>query len=296
MRLVGLGWNVHVVIRPTSSMAELASVSNKITTHVYDGTMDSMFECVRSARPCAAIHIASMVRDQHQTSDIDPMIQSNVLLGTQFINALVACGCQQLINVGTSWQHYENRDINPVCLYAATKQAFETILDYYTSTGSIKAVTLKLFDTYGPGDPRKKLFYLLQQCRKTKQPLAMSPGGQLVDLVYADDVVDAFLLTLKYLNDDNKALLPSYAVSSGHPIVLKELVGVYERVLRCNLNIVWGGRAYRPREVMVPWNTGKLVPNWKPKILLKQGIRLIEEQEEAKENNAKSDLMTKKFT
>lgn len=277
MQLVQLGWEVHAVVRPSSNMAELTPVLDRVAVHQYDGTMGSMLECVRSARPHVAIHLASLFLAQHQVADIDPLIRSNVLLGTQFVEALSNCGCKRLINVGTSWQHYENRDFDPVCLYAATKQAFEMILRYYTSATSMKTVTLKLFDTYGPGDPRKKLFYLLRQCRKNGQPLSMSPGGQLVDLVYVDDVVEAFLLVLEQLNNDNRVWEPSYAVSSGRPIALKELVGVYERVVSCKLPITWGGRSYRPREVMAPWNTGKSVPGWTPKVSLEEGIRRVEE-------------------
>ena len=282
VRLVQAGWEVHVVIRPSSNTTELAPVLSKIILHRYDGTMGSMLECVRSAHSGVAIHTASLFLAQHKAEDIDPLIKSNVLLGTQFIEALSDCGCRRLVNVGTSWQHYENRDIDPVCLYAATKQAFETILNYYMSVTPIKTVTLKLFDTYGPGDPRKKLFYLLRQCHKSGQSLAMSPGEQLMDLVHIDDVVNAFLLIIELLNSDNKTLLPSYAVSSGHPIALKELVGVYERVVRCKLPITWGARAYRSREVMVPWNKGKPVPGWVPKISLEEGIERMEEYESRK--------------
>ena len=277
LRLVQIGWEVHVVVRLSSNMTELTPILNSITVHQYDGTIGSMLECVRDAHPSMAIHMASLFLAQHQAVDIDSLIQSNVLLGTQFVEALSNCGCQRLINVGTSWQHYKNHDINPVCLYAATKQAFEMILNYYTSATAMNVVTLKLFDTYGLGDSRKKLFYLLHQCRKSGQALAMSPGEQLVDLVYVNDVVDAFLLILEHLNNDSRVLLSSYAVSSGRPIALKELVGVYERVVRCKLPITWGGRSYRPREVMVPWNTGKSVPGWIPKVSLEEGIRRMED-------------------
>lgn len=65
-------------------------------------------------------------------------------------------------------------------------------------------------------------------------------------------------------------------LSSGNPISLKELVAVYSRTIGKPLPIEWGGRAYRSREVMVPWNKGKKLPGWKTKIGLVEGIKRME--------------------
>jgi len=43
-----------------------------------------------------------------------------------------------------------------------------------------------------------------------------------------------------------------------------------------------GGRPYREREVMVPWNKGRLLPGWSVKIRLEDGIRKIELSENIK--------------
>ena len=180
-----------------------------------------------------------------------------------------------LINTGTFWQHFQNDDYNPVCLYAATKQAYEMILKYYLETTALKVITLKLYDTYGPNDPRKKLFALLETAAKEQQLLKMSPGEQLIDIVYIDDVVQAFILAAQRLQKQNKTNHEIYAVSSGNPISLKKLVAIYENVSGNKLDIQWGGRPYREREVMKPWDKGKWLPGWRPKYNLEQGIARI---------------------
>jgi nucleoside-diphosphate-sugar epimerase len=60
-----------------------------------------------------------------------------------------AAGIRRLVNAGTTWQHYLGQVYDPVNLYAATKQAFEAILKFYTSTRDFQAITLELTDTYG---------------------------------------------------------------------------------------------------------------------------------------------------
>jgi nucleoside-diphosphate-sugar epimerase len=227
---------------------------------------------VRETRPSVVFHLASLFLAQHEVADVTPLLTSNVLFGTQLAEAMAANGVTRLVNTGTSWQHYENADYDPVCLYAATKQAFEDILAHYVSVCGLRAVTLKLFDTYGPDDPRPKLFTLLRKVAESQQPLAMSPGDQMIDLVYIDDVVDAFLAAAGRLEGGSVANHERYAVSSGRPIRLRDLVALYGRVAGVPMPIEWGKRPYRPREVMTTWDRGNPPPGWAPKVGLEDGI------------------------
>ena len=54
---------------------------------------------------------------------------------------------------------------------------------------------------------------------------------------------------------------------------LKELSKVFEEVTNTKLNIKWGVRPYREREVMIPYNNGQTVPNWNQQYTLKQAIQ-----------------------
>jgi nucleoside-diphosphate-sugar epimerase len=274
-RLVREGCDVHVIVRPASKLDQLDDVKDDIQIHVHDGDTEKLQNIVSVANPDTVFHLASLFLAQHQPKDIVPLIQSNLQFGTQLVEALVQNGVYCLVNTGTSWQHYENREYSPVCLYAATKQAFEALLQFYLETTPLKTITLKLFDTYGPDDPRPKLFQLLKTVSDRQEPLAMSPGEQLIDLVYIDDVIEAYQVAAERLRAGLTRTHECYAVSSGQPISLKELVCVYEQVTGKKLPIQWGGRPYRPREVMVPWNKGRLLPGWSVKIGLEEGIRKV---------------------
>jgi nucleoside-diphosphate-sugar epimerase len=230
---------------------------------------------MEAASPTVVFHLASLFLSEHRLEDIDRLVACNLLFASQLAEAMVQTKVWRLVNTGTSWQHYENREYCPVNLYAATKQAFEDILRYYVEATPLQAITLKLFDTYGPGDRRAKLFKLLRQVAEQQEPLAMSPGEQLIDLVHVDDVLDAFQLAAELLMQDKVAGHEVFAVSSGAPIPLKELVAVYSRLLGRTLPIIWGGRPYRSREVMVPWHAGRSLPGWYPRVTLEEGVRGI---------------------
>lgn len=272
-RLVRDGWQVHIVIRPASVLPQDPEFM-RISAHVHDGTTDGMIHIVGESKPDVVFHLSSLFLAQHRSRDVESLITSNILFSTQLLEAMSAQGICSLVNTGTSWQHYNNEDYNPVCLYAATKQAFEDILAYYTETTPLRAVTLQLYDTYGPNDPRPKLFHLLAKVAKGGETLAMSPGEQLIDLVYIDDVIDAYLCAARQVARMKNGH-QVYAVSSGSPLKLKELVTLYEQIIGTSLPIEWGKRPYREREVMLPWNRGKVLEGWTPTISLAEGIRRI---------------------
>lgn len=269
--LVTCGWDVHVITRPGSDLKALEEIINNITVHQYAESSHGLVEIVKKAQPDTVFHLASMFLAQHKTDDIEALIYSNLVFATQLLEAMMVNRVSYLINTGTSWQHYNNEVYNPVNLYAATKQAFESILKYYTEVGGIRAVTLKLFDTYGPNDSRAKLISLLWKTAITQQPLEMSPGEQMIDIVHVDDVVRAYEIAANNLPHQNVSHV-SYGVSSGEPLKLKDLAEIFEKATGYSLPLSFGARPYRPREVMVPWEKYDTVPGWKPLVNFEMGI------------------------
>jgi nucleoside-diphosphate-sugar epimerase len=272
-RLAARGWTVHAVARPNSSLKLLRESIDRIEVHRHDGSTEHLIAIVGRSAPDVVFHLAAVSTVRHTPGLIVPMLQSNVVFGTQLLEAMTAHGVSRLINTGTYSQHYDNREYGPSSLYDATKQAFRTILQYYAETTPLHSITLELFDNYGPGDPRPKIMSLLQRTAREGETLAMTPGEQLIDLVYIDDVAEAYALAAERLLSGDAGKDETFAVSSGRPIRLRELVRVYERVTGCRLSIEWGGRPYRMREIMVPWNKGKPLPGWKPAVSLEEGIR-----------------------
>ena len=272
--LVKDGWQTHIICRCDSNIPTFVEFDDVIK-HFHDGSTDSMINCLSDAKPDVVFHLASLFLSQHEAKDIDNLIQSNILFGTQLLDAMRVNSIHNFINTGTSWQHYNNEDYNPVCLYAATKQAFDALLEYYLQACDFKAITLKLFDTYESNDPRPKLCYLLNKAAKTGQPLDMSKGEQLIDLVHIDDVVEAFIIASQRLLDNKVTKNESYAISSNNPMPLRELVELYAKITEQTIKVNWGARDYRYREVMKTWTKGNEIDCWTPKISLVDGMRKI---------------------
>jgi len=273
LSFINNGFDVHILSRQESDLSFLKSHEAHFTNHIYDGSVQKLKQTFHEVKPTHVFHLASLFLAQHNDSNISNLLESNIIFSTHLVEAMASSNVKYLINTGTSWQHFEDSEYNPVNLYAATKQSFETILEFYIQTFEIKVLTLKLFDTYGANDPRKKILSLLNDHAKSGTALSMSPGDQKIDLVHIDDVIEAFELSYNTILEQTEKHM-HYGVSSNQPLSLKELVYIFEETLDVKLKIDWGKREYRKREVMIPWTKSAKLPGWKNKISLKEGLLL----------------------
>jgi nucleoside-diphosphate-sugar epimerase len=265
-------YDVHCIVRINSETSKLNSRSNIFK---YDGNIDSLLNYFNKEKFDGVIHLASLFLANHTKGDIYSLISSNIKFGTELLEACKESSVRWFINTGTFWQNYENKEYNPVNLYAATKEAFENIAKFYTETSDLVFTTIKLNDTFGPNDTRNKIFNLWAKISKSGETLEMSSGQQIIDISYIEDVINAYAKIIEHLNSENKHeyINKEFIVTNNEKMSLKELSKVFEEVTDTKLNIVWGKRPYRDREVMIPYNQCKLVPGWKQKYSLKEAIQ-----------------------
>jgi CDP-paratose synthetase len=221
------------------------------------------------------IHLASLYLADHKPEDAVKLVDSNLRFSTYMLECAAQSKVKWFINTGTFWQNYKNAEYAPVNLYAASKQAFESIAQYYIETDQIKFCTLRLSDTFGPDDTRPKIFNLWNKIAKSGETLDMSPGNQLIDISFIDDIVHAYLLLMNQVSEKRIKNGSVFAVKARKRYTLKELAKVFEKTTGQKLKINWGKRQYRKREVMVPWENGKIVPGWKTEYSIEGGIKKV---------------------
>lgn len=271
-RLLLDGHRVAAVLRPGSELAVPPQFESRCTIIQAEGSVASLLPGVKEFAPDIAYHLAAKFVAEHATSDIDDLAQGNLVFGLQLLEALNVAGCRRLVYTGTSWQNFGGDAYDPVCLYAATKEAFEALAQYYINARDLSLSVCKLFDSYGPRDRRKKLLATLLRIGKSGERLSMSGGEQLLDLVYVTDIVDALVEAGARLSDGRDTGKTTYAVSAGKRVSLRELAEEVSHLTGRTLNIEWGTRPYREREVMLPWEGGRPIPGWKPRVSLSEGL------------------------
>lgn len=240
-----------------------------------DGSTGSLLDAFEQTNPDVVIHLAGLSRREHQSSDIEPFVAANILFGTQLLEGMRLCGCRRLITAGTYLQHYETDACRAFNLYAATRQAFEAVLEFYVDTYDMAAVRLTLADIYSEHDTRPKLMTDIARSWSSGTPLSLRDPESYVDLIHLCDAAAAFLRAASLLEsgDVPARTLTRYSVSSGEDITAQQLVHRFERRAGGHLQIAHDSatpplRRIKPRR-------GSLMPGWKPQITLEDGIDRI---------------------
>ena len=260
-RFASDGWHVHALLRASSGIGMLQALDVSATIH-RPTSWATLRDVLATTRPDVVIHATAQFVAEHEPEQIASLIEANVHFGTQLIDAMAAARSTRFVNISTTWRHYQGAANDAVSLYAATKQAFETVLDYYVSAERFAAATVELPDTYGPHDRRGKLLSSLQHAATTGEALDLSPGEQRIDLLHVDDVVDAFTLVVDRLMADKAARHDRFALTSGHYVTVRELVAMMELATGRVIHVRWGARPYRRREMMSPWDGGPSLRGW----------------------------------
>lgn len=270
--LLSKGWEIHVIADPKFGYANIEDVLSGIDLFEYEGDIASLCDYFKRTKADVVFHLAAAVITNYKPEQVPTLIQSNIQFGTEILEAMKSSETKLIVSTGSYWQNYKNDIYNPVDLYAATKEAFEKIVQYYVDAFGIRHINLRLFDVYGEDDKRPKLWTLLRDIAGTEQHIAVSPGEQLLDLVHISDVCTAYEAAYMVFARDSFIKNECYGVRTGVTHSLKEAISILEVELGKKINVDYGLKPYKQREVMSPCQKYNYIPNWKARISLHEGF------------------------
>ena len=278
-RLKEEGHDIYAVVRASSDISQIKNIVLGVMQSIPYEELENKFDEIS---PEVYINLAGYYCGSHTKNSIGELLDANVMLPTFVMDAAIKSGCSHVIHTASVQQNYAGKNYDPVNLYAATKQAFEDILHYYTSMKKINAMTLQLYDTYGADDTRGKVFNLVRSL-KAGESIAMSPGRQKLYFCYVDDVIDAYVHALELVRTDVMGADHKYAVRLEQPIELRKFVEKYFELMKKDVPVEWGKREYMAKEIMDPTGIGEILPGWEAKISYLQGLTLCSEYDRTKD-------------
>jgi nucleoside-diphosphate-sugar epimerase len=276
-RLVQNGHEVANLQRSSSSrdLLDANVLGRTVQSLQLTDDLQSAYSAVREYEPDCVISIAAMAGNASTPDLISKMLQSNVALPCALARGMVDVNKRAFISCGSSWQTCAmDGSYSPFDFYAGTKQAWDDLSRTYADLG-LNVTSLRMFDNYGPGDSRNKIVDLIFKTAVSGDRLDMSPGEQKMDLVYVDDAAIATVMAAEQAMESRSSGLNIYGVSTRIHTKLKDVATMVQEVTGLPVDINWGGRSYRPREVMVPYSGLTTVPGWSPKTSLKDGLKRV---------------------
>ncbi len=155
-----------------------------------------------------------------------------------------------VLNASTYIQNYLGEVGRSVDSYGAAKERLSKFLEKHSLSDGFRAKDLFFFTLYGPGDRPNHLVPLLLDAARFGNRIQLSPGDQLINLLY---VKDATQNILNCIAAEEKLAYSKNHVWEDSYITVRQLVSVLESTTGKKINCDWGSREYAGHEMMNPW-------------------------------------------
>jgi nucleoside-diphosphate-sugar epimerase len=264
-RLVKLGAEVHAVSRTTTG-------GNGWTWHVTDlGDATATTALIREVQPTQVFHLASAVTGARDVSYVAPTMAGNLIGAVNLITAIATeAPATRLVLAGSVEEpRHDNTASSP---YAVAKWAATGYARMFHALWGIPVTVLRVAMVYGPAQPdtRKLVPYVILKLLGGEEP-DLASGTRLVDWVYVDDVVDAFVLAAETEQAAGQVL----DIGSGAQVSIRDTVELLAKLVGGTAQPRFGAIPDRPLDtpqVSEPAAAAEVL-NWRPTTTLADGLR-----------------------
>lgn len=277
-KLLELGHEVHVFVRPESNRWRIADLAHELILHDVDlRDAQTVEREVTAIKPEGIFHLATYGGFSFQ-QNVEAIYAAN-FLGT--INLVTACektGFTCFVNTGSSSEYglkmqpmKESDLLEPLGDYAVSKAAATLFCRSEAIQKNLPIINVRIFSPYGPwDDPQRLIPYVMSSLLNGKAP-ALSNPASVRDYIYIDDVIDAYLAVL----GSNVVPGAIYNVGSGRQTNIGNVVSKISSRIDNGVLPVWGTRdIQRPEPSSWTADITALASrySWNPKVDLDNGL------------------------
>ena len=263
----------EITIEPEKSKALFGNKTNQF--YYSQEKHNELIIEINKFKPDVCIHLASFLTAADDFENLHKLLNSNIQFTCNVLDALKEVELKTFINTGSFAEYYKgDGKLDPAYLYTATKTASRIFVDYYSKMYKFKYVTISPYTIYGGIDSQKKIIDIIYESLNSEIPVNLTPGNQMLDFIHIEDVTDFYVNILDYLDDIYSGI--SFQLGTGVGHTLRDLTWIIEQLTGKKANINWGGKQYRPRDVMYAVaNISEQYHlfGWQPTINIEEGIR-----------------------
>ena len=204
------------------------SGSEKVTTmrgDVFDS--DRLLKVVRDREVSSIVHMVGLASIPACNENPDLSFQLNVASVQNILEAMRLCDAKRLIFPSTAAVYGatngpkvdERVDPRPSNVYGCHKLAAELLIRAYAENYGFDATILRIFNVYGDLDKEQGVVSIFIRKTLAGEPLLVNGGGQLRDFVFLNDVVEAFVKSMR----NTASYQETINVASGVGLAIREI-------------------------------------------------------------------------
>ena len=157
--------NIHIydVLREKNKNKRIINKlkSNKNYHPIFYKKFNELETKIKKIKIDTVINCATYYSNKNDLKTIQNLIQTNIIF-CSIILEIVKNKVKKFINFGSMMEYSDSNDFSPQNFYAITKYSFQKIEEFYkTNNKKIKFYDLKLYETYGSNDKRKKIIPII---------------------------------------------------------------------------------------------------------------------------------------
>lgn len=277
-RLVGLGHDVHILIRHESPLWRISDILSSCSVHFVD-LRDSvgLERCVSAIRPSVVCHQATYGGFAAQR-DSDAIIATNFLGTVNLLRASEKAGFDCFINTGSSSEYgfkqtamKESDFLEPIGDYGVAKAAATMFCSSEALLKKLPVVTLRIFSPYGAWDDPSRFVPTVATALLRGESPELSTPASVRDYIFIDDVIDLYLRIMA------GPILPGavFNAGSGTQHSLGDLVNCLTSIIDNGVQPKWGARpVMRPEPTCWVADMGEVAATfgWHPPTPLREGL------------------------
>ena len=207
------------------------------------------------------------------------VINSHLLGLYNIINTLNLSSVARFIHLGSSDEYgliaapqLELNACYPISSYAYAKFSASKLFEFLGKYEGYNTSIIRLFLVYGPGQKDNRLLPYLIKKLLDGEEVNLSPGNQLRDFCYIDDIVRGIFCCLESKKNINGEI---FNLCSSIPISIKDVAIKTANLINAD-TLKFGNIDYRRNENMELWgcnNKASDVFLWKPQVSIEEGLK-----------------------
>ena len=225
-------------------------------------------------------HLGALISIPYSYLHPVEVVQTNIL-GT--LNVLQACrkfDCR-LIHTSSSEVYGtalqvpidETHPLQGQSPYSASKIGADKLVESYYRSFGVRAVTIRPFNTYGPGQSARAVIPTIITQALTKQTVYLGNLDALRDFTYVDDTVDAFIKAGKTDGIDGE----TFNLGSGSEISIRDLAALIFDLIGTTPEVEVDDERIRPalsevQRLLADNCKARQVLAWSPQVDLREGL------------------------
>ena len=173
------------------------------------------------------INCATFYTKKNDIKNIEKLVQTNIIFCSVVLEILKN-KIKKFINFGSMMEYSKGNRFSPENFYAVTKYSFQKVEEFYKlNNKNIKFYDLKLYETYGDNDVRKKIIPTIIKSYSHNKSIKIVSKNLKMNFIHIESLVKAI-----YMIIFNKIKEGEYCLKNNKFIKIQQLIKSLNKKLK----------------------------------------------------------------